>query len=325
MLGWDIDTVRGTLALLPHCIDRLCKILDRVQPPRKRLRTSDWHQNLGELRSMSAGLPGSQGLFSVLQATLSKGNKHRVRLTRHVFDVIADFRFLLDSLAQRPARLRELVPVSPSDTGACDACRMGMGGVWFDALDLLAPPIVWRSPFPAQIQSALITAKCPRGTLSISDLELAATITHKVVLVHARPVQEPTIWVAGDNRASLSWATKGSSTSTTARAYLLRLNSLHQRKHRYVARHHYLPGSLNHMADDASRLWHLNDTELLTHFNFRYPQTTSWQLHPLTRPMSASLTGALLRQRCTPVSLLSDEFLEHLLAPLVGFLCQAWR
>ena len=72
-----------------------------------------------------------------------------------------------------------------------------------------------------------------------------------------------------------------------------------------MARHHYLPGSLNSMADYASHLWHLNDDELLTHFNFRYPQTACWQLHHLsTQPMSLSLTGALSRRRCTPVSLL---------------------
>jgi hypothetical protein len=164
---------------------------------------------------------------------------------------------------------------------------------------------VWRAKFPPHIQSALITAECPRGTLTISDLELAGTIAHTDVLAQARHVQELTVWVAGDNRASLSWATKGSSTSTTARAYLLRLNSMHQRAHRYVARHHYLPGSLNHMADDASRLWHLNDVEFLTHFNSNYPQTSCLQLHHLTQPKNLSLTGALSRQRCTPDSLLS--------------------
>ena len=254
---------------------------------------------------MTAALPGSRGLFSVLQATLSKGDRHRIRLTRHVFDVIADFTFLVESLAQRPTRLRELVPVAPSDTGACDACRVGMGGVWFDTLEPSAPPIVWRSRFSAHIQSSLITAECPRGTLSISDLELAGTIAHKDVLAQARHVHERTMWVAGDNRASLAWATKGSSTSSAARAYLLCLNSMHQRAHRYVARHHYLPCALNSMADDASRLWNLNDTELLTHFNLQYPQITCWQLHHLVPQMKLSLTGALSRQRCIPDSLLS--------------------
>ena len=39
MLGWDIDTVCGTLLLPPHRPDRLRAILDKVQPPRKRLCT----------------------------------------------------------------------------------------------------------------------------------------------------------------------------------------------------------------------------------------------------------------------------------------------
>ncbi len=32
------------------------------------------------------------------------------------------------------------------------------------------------------------------------------------------------------------------------------------------------------MADDCSRLWHLSDTQLLTHFALHYPQTKPWRL-----------------------------------------------
>jgi hypothetical protein len=105
----------------------------------------------------------------------------------------------------------------------------------------------------------LVTADCRQGTVSISDLELAATIAHKGVLATTRHVHERTIWIHGDNRAALAWASKGASTTSTSRAYLLRLNSLLQRHHRFLPRHHYIPGSLNSMADDASRLWHLSD------------------------------------------------------------------
>ena len=305
-LGWDLDTIAGTLSLPPHRCERLYALLDMVQPPRKRLPISAWHKILGELRSMAPGLPGSRGLFSILQEALSKGDRRRVRLNRHVFDTISDFRALADSLAIRPTRLGELVPVFPSDTGSCDACRMGMGGVWFDVLDPSAAPIVWRhQPFPPAVQADLVTAHHRGGSLSISDLELAGTIAHKDVLATARHVQERTLWLAGDNRASLSWATKGSSTSSSARAYLLRLNALHQRAHRYVARHHFIPGVFNSMADDASRLWHLNDHALLTHFNSTYPQPTSWQLHRLEPSMNSALIGAFSRKRCVPAALLN--------------------
>lgn len=41
---------------------------------------------------MSPALPGTRGLFSVLQDALSKGDHTRVRLNRRVYDVAADFK-----------------------------------------------------------------------------------------------------------------------------------------------------------------------------------------------------------------------------------------
>ena len=305
MLGWVVDTVAETIELPPHRLLRLHSLLDDIGPHRKRMAISKWQQMLGELRSMSLAIPGSTGLFSVLQETLRRGDQYRVRLNRHVHACSRDFRALADSLGTRPTHFRELVPLSPSDVGACDACREGMGGVWFDALDVDAPPILWRTRFPATIRSTLVTSECREGSLSISDLELAATIAHKAVLASQRHVHERTVWLHSDNRAAVAWAAKGSSTSSTARAYLLRLNSLLQRAHRYHARHHFIPGSLNSMADDASRLWHLDDTSLLTHFDSHYPQTTSWRICHLTPAMTRAVTGALSRQRHVPASLLS--------------------
>ena len=303
ILGWDLDTVAGTLQLPPHRVARLHELLDSVQPPRKRMPLSEWHRLLGELRSMGPGLPGSRGLFSILQNGMSRSDRHRLRLNQHVFACIADFAWLAASLGQRPTRLRELVPVAPSDIGACDACRHGMGGVWFDAIAPTTPPIVWRQAFAPAVQAALVTADCPHGMYSISDLELAATIAHKDVLARHRDVNERTIWLASDNKAAVSWATKGSSTSASARAYLLRLDAFHQRTHRYVARVHHIPGTVNAMADDASRLWHLPDIDLLTHFNSHYPQNASWQLQTLHPTMDSALTGALFRKRHVPESL----------------------
>ena len=142
ILGWDLDTRDDTLRLPPHRLERLYEVLDWLQPPRKRLPIKRWHQILGELRSMAPALPGTRGLFSVLQAALSKADRHRVRLNQHVYDTAADFRCLVDSVAARLTCLQELVPTAPSDVGACDACRAGMGGVWFDTLDPTAAPMV---------------------------------------------------------------------------------------------------------------------------------------------------------------------------------------
>jgi hypothetical protein len=72
------------------------------------------------------------------------------------------------------------------------------------------------------------------------------------------------LWTASDNRAALAWSTKGSATSIAARTYLLRLNAMHQRRHRYAYTQHHIAGKANVMADDASRLWHLDDAQPTT-------------------------------------------------------------
>ena len=294
MLGWDIDSASMTLNLPPHRIARLREVLQWLQPPRKRLAIAKWHQLLGELRSMSPALPGTRGLFSVLQQALRSGDRRRVRLNQHVYDTAADFTALVDSLAQRPTRLQELIPMAPSHIGASDACQVGMGGVW------MAPtgaPILWRQRFTPRVARSLITADNPNGTVSISDLEVTGMIAHKDILARTHDIRERTIWLAGDNRAAIAWSNKGASTSLAARAYLLQYNALHQRHHRYLARHHYIPGPVNAMADDASRRWDLTDTDLLTHFNHSYPQAISWQMFPLHSDTNSALIGALCRKR----------------------------
>ena len=306
ILGWDIDTVTETLHLPPHRHERLIEVLSWISPPNRRLSTRKWHQLLGELRSMAPALPGTRGLFSAMQEALSHGDAHRVRLNHHVYTAASDFRALVNAVHTRPTRLRELVPTPPSDVGACDACRIGMGGVWFDVLHPTAAPILWRTRFPATVCNTLITSDNPLGTITISDLELTGMIAHKDVLASHRDLAERTIWVASDNRAAVAWSQKGSSTSVAARAALLRFNALHQRRFRYVARHHYMPGPVNVMADDASRLWHLSDSELLTHFNTSYPQVTSWQMLPLPCATNASLIGALCKKPLSSAALLND-------------------
>ena len=243
-------------------------------PPNRRLPVSKWHQILGELRSMSPALPGSRGLFSMLQEALRHTEGHRIRITRAIHHLAQDFLFLLQSLHERPTRLPELVPTYPSDIGACDACQIGMGGVWFDTLDPNTPPVLWQQRFPEHISADLVTSENPQGKISISDLELTGVIAHKDVLAATREVWERTMWIASDNQAAVAWAAKGSATSVAARSYLLRINALYQRAHGYVSRHHYIPGPVNAMADDASRRWDLSDQALVSHFNSLLPRTS---------------------------------------------------
>jgi hypothetical protein len=169
-----------------------------------------------------------------------------------------------------------------------------MGGVWFSAG---ASPLLWRAPFPASIQSRLVSAAHRSGDLTNSDLELAGIIAHKDVLVQHLDARERTFSLLSDNTPAVSRSRKGSVTSRSAAAYLLRLASLHQRHHRYFIQYDHIAGDANAMADDASRLWHLSDSQLLAHFEQTYPQLLPWKLVPLRSPMLSALTSALRRQR----------------------------
>ena len=302
ILGWDIDTRSKTITLPPHRKQRLQEVLQSIPPDQRRIGITKWHKVLGELRSMSIALPGSRGLFSALQKALQMHKGKRVSLTQDVHQALQDFRWILNNLSERPTRIAELVPLLPSALGHHDASGIGAGGVWFPAQSIqarrghLSPPLLWRYQWPRHIADRLITDKNPHGTITISDLELAGGLLHLDVLCQHYDARERTILSKTDNLATLYWQRKGSATSDKVPPHLLRLFGIHQRLHRYVPRHDYIPGGSNPLADDASRLFHLNDHDFLTHFNTMYPQPLSYHYATPTPAMTSAVISALLKK-----------------------------
>jgi hypothetical protein len=271
---------------------------------------------------MSIALPGSRGLFSLMQEALRHQTKKRIRLSREVHAALDDFRWLAQDISQRPTRLYELVPQpEPELLGAQDASGAGMGGVWFPASDTLRTrrhrnsaaestaaegPILWRATFPNEISRNLVSQKNPKGRITNSDLELAAGVLQNDVAAHNFDIRERTIASGSDNTPTLAWQAKGSTTTTRAPAYLLRLQAIHQRSHRYNSSSFFVPGKLNAMADDCSRLWHLSNSQLLDHFNRTYPQAVSWRIVQPRQEMLSSVICALHRKRPEPASFLQE-------------------
>jgi hypothetical protein len=134
----------------------------------------------------------------------------------------------------------------------------------------------WRQLLTTELTIRLVTNANPGGNITISDLELAATVAHHDTLAHYADIGERTTNNLHDNTASVYWHRKSSTTTTKAASYILRLRALHQLFHRYVARHYYLPGKMNVMADDCSRLWALSNSQLFAHFDYLYHQPNSW-------------------------------------------------
>jgi hypothetical protein len=76
--------------------------------------------------------------------------------------------------------------------------------------------------------------------------------------------------------------------------------------HRYVPRHDYVPGGSNPLADDASRLFHLDNCQFLTHFNSIHQQPLSFQLATPNPSLLSAMTSALLNKRYNAASLLDE-------------------
>jgi hypothetical protein len=83
-----------------------------------------------------------------------------VQLTPHIHAYLNDLERLAHNLASRPTRLAEIIPEHPSVIGSCDAAKPGMGGVLFCPNQ---PPLVWRAPFPAQVQRRVVSYDNPGG------------------------------------------------------------------------------------------------------------------------------------------------------------------
>lgn len=302
LLGWSVDSVKKTITLPEHRRHRLSEILDSIPPTTRTIATKDWHRIMGELRSMSIALPGSKGLFSVLQEAFrhEELDRPRLRLTRTVHGFLEDFRWLAQDILRRPTRIAELVPDHcPATLGACDAAGTGMGGVHFvpDEQGVMQP-LMWRQPFPQWVQNRLVSFTNPEGDITNSDLELAGAVAQHDILAQTADVTERTIHSSYDNTAAVYWQRKGATTTTGPAAYLLRLHALHQREHRYVPLRDYIPGPSNVMADALSRRWDLTDNALLSYFNLQFPQDKPWALVPLHPTMHSNLMLALSRRRC---------------------------
>jgi hypothetical protein len=263
-----------------------------------------WRTLLGELRSMVIAIPGGTGLFSALQHALyAQPSRTSVPLNPPLVRCLDEWQLLADSLAHRPTSLYEVVPMPPHFVGACDASRAGMGGVWFPtSLAATTKPIVWRAPFPASLQSRLVSADNPTGDINNSMLELAGTIAHDAVLADAVP-NHPLVALSGcDNTPAVSWVRRAAVSSDSPVAAMLHFRARLHRAARLNSRIISVPGVDNPLADFASRAFQLDDNSFLSAFSTLYPVQSCWQLRQPPPAVTSKLISDL--SRTTPPSAL---------------------
>ena len=142
---------------------------------------------------------------------------------------IADWKILADQTDDLPTHLAEVVRREPTHMGFCDDSGLRAGIVWLDP-SLSGNDLVWRHPWLADIIADLVSSTNREGTITNSNLELAALVLHEATLIVAVLEARLSIPRSGpDNTPTVSWSTKEASTITPVVADLLRLRALHSR------------------------------------------------------------------------------------------------
>jgi hypothetical protein len=189
ILGWLIDTNELTVKLPPHRIARLFKLLASITPGQRQISINKWQKLLGKLRSMVMSVPGGRGLFSLLQEVLSPDgdSDSRIRLSSAVYAILQDFSWMVPTSNGGPLVLPSL---SHPDNQPLLELMIPLGLGWEES-NLSPPqtgavqPFLWRSRFDKRIPERLVTFANPGGTITNSDLKLAAIVAQHDILARA--------------------------------------------------------------------------------------------------------------------------------------------
>ena len=301
LLGFVCDGATRTVRLTQRKATAIAEATAQLLK-KNRAATQKFQSVVGKMRHRTAILPAAKGLFTPLNHAL-KGGPTTVPLGAKgdVRAALLDLRQLVLTLADRPTHVNEiLLPAAPHYIGYCDASAFGAGGVWFSGTCPL-PETVWRLQWPPDITAAVVSDSNPAGTLTNSDLELAAVVLHLNTLESVAPsLRHKHILVHSDNTPSVAWVTKmATKTAKSDAAHrLIRGMAIRQRmlESAPVSITH-VAGVDNALADIASRpITQLDDdTAFLTHFDCNFPlQNRYWQR---ASPRPAQLYNVILTLR----------------------------
>ena len=208
MIGFSFDGVKRTVHLPPAKASAYVKEIHRTLR-RKSVPLKTLQGVVGKVRHASIILPAARGFFTPVNAAM-RGSPKSVGLgaNSEVRAALEDMCTLLHLLSSWPTHVRELVPDMPHYVGYHDAAAAGAGGVWFSLTNNM-PPFIWRSAFPPDIESEVVSDDNPDGRLTNSDLKLAAEVLAVGVLLATAPeVKHIPLGTLCDNTPTVSWIDK---------------------------------------------------------------------------------------------------------------------
>lgn len=210
--------------------------------------------------------------------------------------------FLQTSISS-PTWCRSLVSGWPHIIGVTDASKHGVGGIIIGE-GMSLPPTVFRYEWPARIQNDLNLAENPTGTITNSDLELAALLFLFLIIERvAGDLQDICVALYSDNSPSIHWVWRLMAKSSPAAMQLIRALALrlHMTKASPLTMLNIV-GQRNSMTDIPScsfgseAKWHGQTNEhFLTLYNSLFPLPTqeSWNLFRLSSATSTRVPSIL--------------------------------
>lgn len=129
ILGWEIDTVQGTIRISPRRLTELNTLLaPPPSPTQQRLAVNKLYKLIGKLRSVHLAVPGEIFHFYYLQMVLTRAGSGRCAyLTTGFHQDIAHCAQLAEDVLSHPTSLTEVAQRLPMNRGFCDASGLGAG------------------------------------------------------------------------------------------------------------------------------------------------------------------------------------------------------
>ena len=311
MIGFDWDGAKRTVTL-PEEKSKRYTDAAKSMLQKKKVPTKKFQKVVGQLKHAAMIMPAAKGFFTPINRAVQGQPKHiGLGSSSEIRHSLTDICELLKMLTKRPTHVDEIIPGAPKYIGFHDAAAEGAGGVWF-SLECSMPPIVWRTKFPEDIQRQVVSDSNPTGTLTNSDLELAAEVLAVGVLIdHTPSVKRMTVGTLCDNTPTVSWINNmASKASTPTAGRLLRgLALMMFTNHMGPLVTTHVAGDDNILADIASRPTkakqffransptHLTDPQFLQLFlaAFPLPHKAKWEMPIVTGTRLASNVFATLR------------------------------
>ncbi len=318
LLGFDFNGIEKTIWLAEEKRAALLLILKGWIRTSTRAHTGIsfkiFESVVAKLRHAFTALPAGLGLLSPCNKVLAvKPRTIFLHRNAELKSALTDIRTLLQESVKAPTQCKQLVAGYPHVIGYCDASSHGYGGIVIGE-SLAIPPTVFRGEWTPDIKKSLVSSANPKGTISISDLEMAGLLIMFLVMEAITP-NEDAMHAAmfSDNVPTVSWVDKLASKRSLIGARLVRALVLRLKINKCSPLTPlHVAGKQNAMADMASRsfgsvpAWQCNSDAVFSQtFNqlFPLPSQNTWSVFRLSNKLFMRVTSVL---RMKPTTL--DEW-----------------